>query len=121
MQRGRPPPGRHGGLCDPGCGRCGELRRAPYNKVAGLSFGGVPDSAALGEIEKALADRGSPCRSNSPRNVTIRRAPPITDRESEWPELRPGLNLHSCRSKASLRGRMKLGLLSVTGSPSVCV
>jgi GNAT superfamily N-acetyltransferase len=33
---------------------------SPYNKVAGLGFGGVPDPAALDEIEKALADRGSP-------------------------------------------------------------
>jgi ketosteroid isomerase-like protein/GNAT superfamily N-acetyltransferase len=33
---------------------------SPYNKVAGLGFGGVPDPAALDEIEKAFADRGSP-------------------------------------------------------------
>ena len=33
---------------------------SPYNKVAGLGFGGVPDSAALDEIEKAFADFGSP-------------------------------------------------------------
>jgi len=32
---------------------------SPYNKVAGLGFGGVPDSAALDEIEKAFAERGS--------------------------------------------------------------
>jgi hypothetical protein len=32
---------------------------SPYNKVAGLGFGGVPDPAALDEIEKAFADRGS--------------------------------------------------------------
>ena len=33
---------------------------SPYNKVAGLGFGGVPDSAALDEIEKAFADCGAP-------------------------------------------------------------
>jgi GNAT superfamily N-acetyltransferase len=33
---------------------------SPYSKVAGLGFGGVPDSAALDEIEKAFAARGSP-------------------------------------------------------------
>jgi ketosteroid isomerase-like protein len=33
---------------------------SPYNKVAGLGFGGLPDSAALDEIEKAFADCGSP-------------------------------------------------------------
>ena len=30
MQRGRPPPGRRGGLCDPDCGRRGELRRGGF-------------------------------------------------------------------------------------------
>ena len=33
---------------------------SPYNKVAGLGFRGVPDPAALDDIEKAFADRGSP-------------------------------------------------------------
>jgi GNAT superfamily N-acetyltransferase len=33
---------------------------SPYNKVAGLGFGGVPDWAALDEIEEAFADCGSP-------------------------------------------------------------
>jgi GNAT superfamily N-acetyltransferase len=33
---------------------------SPFNKVAGLGFGGVPDPAALDEIEKAFADCGSP-------------------------------------------------------------
>ena len=33
---------------------------SPYNKVAGLGFGGVPDAAALDEIEKAFAAWGSP-------------------------------------------------------------
>jgi ketosteroid isomerase-like protein len=33
---------------------------SPYNKVAGLGFGGMPDSAALDEIEKAFADCGAP-------------------------------------------------------------
>ena len=33
---------------------------SPYNKVAGLGFGGVPDPAVLDEIEKAFAAFGSP-------------------------------------------------------------
>ena len=33
---------------------------SPFNKVAGLGFGGVPASAALDEIEKAFAACGSP-------------------------------------------------------------
>jgi ribosomal protein S18 acetylase RimI-like enzyme len=33
---------------------------SPYNKVAGLGFVGVPDSAALDEIERAFAARGCP-------------------------------------------------------------
>jgi ketosteroid isomerase-like protein/GNAT superfamily N-acetyltransferase len=33
---------------------------SPYNKVAGLGFGGVPHPAALDEIEKAFAAFGSP-------------------------------------------------------------
>jgi len=35
---------------------------SPYNKVAGLGFGGVPDPAALGGIEEAFAGRGSPAQ-----------------------------------------------------------
>jgi hypothetical protein len=33
---------------------------SPFNKVAGLGFGGAPDSAALDEIEKAFAAFRSP-------------------------------------------------------------
>src|SRR5690242_17513324 len=33
---------------------------SPYNKVAGLGFGGVPDAAALGELERAFAAFGAP-------------------------------------------------------------
>ena len=33
---------------------------SPYNKVVGLGFGGVPDVAALDEIEQAFAGRGAP-------------------------------------------------------------
>ena len=33
---------------------------SPYNKVAGLGFGGVPDEAALDGIEQAFASYGSP-------------------------------------------------------------
>src|SRR5262245_59527096 len=30
---------------------------SPYNKIAGLGFGGLPNAAALDEIERAFADR----------------------------------------------------------------
>ncbi len=33
---------------------------SPFNKVAGLGFGSVPDAAALGEIERAFTARGAP-------------------------------------------------------------
>jgi hypothetical protein len=33
---------------------------SPYNKIAGLGFGGLPDPAALDEIEGAFTDRGAP-------------------------------------------------------------
>jgi GNAT superfamily N-acetyltransferase len=33
---------------------------SPFNKVAGLGFGGVPSAAALDEIERAFAARGAP-------------------------------------------------------------
>src|SRR5437764_13607855 len=33
---------------------------SPFNKVAGLGFGGVPDAAALDEIERAFAACGAP-------------------------------------------------------------
>src|SRR6266540_5961631 len=33
---------------------------SPFNKVAGLGFGGVPGAAALGEIERAFAACGAP-------------------------------------------------------------
>ena len=32
---------------------------SPYNKIAGLGFGGLPDAAALDEIEMAFAGRGA--------------------------------------------------------------
>jgi hypothetical protein len=33
---------------------------SPFNKVAGLGFGGVPSAAALSELERAFAARGAP-------------------------------------------------------------
>src|SRR5689334_15360656 len=33
---------------------------SPYNKVAGLGFGGVPDPGSLDEIERAFAAFGAP-------------------------------------------------------------
>src|SRR6184192_4161251 len=39
---------------------------SPFNKVAGLGFGGVPDPAALDEIEQAFAACGSPVQIELP-------------------------------------------------------
>ena len=36
---------------------------SPFNKVAGLGFGGVPSAAALEEIERAFAARGAPVQA----------------------------------------------------------
>jgi len=36
---------------------------SPYNKVAGLGFGGVPDPAELAEVERAFAARGTPVQA----------------------------------------------------------
>ena len=33
---------------------------SPFNKVAGLGFEGMPDAAAVGEVERAFAERGAP-------------------------------------------------------------
>src|SRR5262245_40044179 len=33
---------------------------SPFNKVAGLGFGGVPSAAELDELERAFAARGAP-------------------------------------------------------------
>src|SRR5262249_62251856 len=35
---------------------------SPFNKVAGLGFGGVPDAAALQQVEQAFAACGAPVR-----------------------------------------------------------
>jgi GNAT superfamily N-acetyltransferase len=39
---------------------------SPFNKVAGLGFGGVPDPAALDEVERAYAARGAPVQVELP-------------------------------------------------------
>ena len=39
---------------------------SPFNKVAGLGFGGVPDPADLDEIEQAFAARGAPVQVELP-------------------------------------------------------
>jgi GNAT superfamily N-acetyltransferase len=39
---------------------------SPFNKVAGLGFGGVPDAAALDEIERAYAACGAPVQVELP-------------------------------------------------------
>jgi len=36
---------------------------SPFNKVAGLGFGGVPDADALGEVERAFAACGAPVQA----------------------------------------------------------
>jgi len=36
---------------------------SPFNKVAGLGFGGVPGTAALDEVERAFAARGAPVQA----------------------------------------------------------
>ena len=47
---------------------------SPFNKVAGLGFGGVPERGRAGRVERAFADRGAPCRSSSPTSPTPRSA-----------------------------------------------
>lgn len=39
---------------------------SPFNKVAGLGFGGVPAESALDEIERAYGERGCPVRVELP-------------------------------------------------------
>jgi GNAT superfamily N-acetyltransferase len=36
---------------------------SPFNKIAGLGFDGVPDVAALDDVERAFADRGAPVQA----------------------------------------------------------
>ncbi|MDH6553910.1 GNAT superfamily N-acetyltransferase [Streptomyces sp. SAI-117] len=36
---------------------------SPFNKIAGLGFAGMPEAAALAEIERAFADRGAPVQA----------------------------------------------------------
>jgi GNAT superfamily N-acetyltransferase len=50
------------GFVKPIAGGLASLARpgSPFNKVAGLGFGGVPSAAALVEIEDAFAARGAP-------------------------------------------------------------
>ena len=36
---------------------------SPFNKIAGLGFGPVPDAAVLDDIERAFADRGAPVQA----------------------------------------------------------
>lgn len=51
---------------------------SPFNKVAGLGFGGMPSAAALEEIERAFAARGAAvprCRSSWPTSPIPASAP----------------------------------------------
>jgi len=36
---------------------------SPFNKIAGLGFGGVPDAAELDAVERAFAERGAPVQA----------------------------------------------------------
>jgi GNAT superfamily N-acetyltransferase len=51
-----------GGFAIPVAGGLATFAEAasPFNKVAGLGFGGAPGARALDEIERAFADRGAP-------------------------------------------------------------
>jgi len=48
---------------------------SPFNKVAGLGFGGVPTAAALDEIERAFAACGAPVQIELAHLPTPRSAP----------------------------------------------
>ena len=74
--RGRPPPDGHRRVRDPDRGGMASFAEegSPYNKVAGLGFGGVPDAAALDEIEQAFAGGVAPRRSSSPTSPIPRSA-----------------------------------------------
>lgn len=48
---------------------------SPFNKVAGLAFGGVPDTAALEEIERAFAACGTPVQVELTHLADPRSAP----------------------------------------------
>ncbi|MFE7169395.1 GNAT family N-acetyltransferase [Streptomyces sp. NPDC057616] len=36
---------------------------SPFNKIAGLGFGGVPDASLLDDVERAFSDRGAPVQA----------------------------------------------------------
>ena len=57
-----PPPLRAAGFVMPIAGGVASFAEpdSPFNKVAGLGFGGVPSAAALDEVEDAFAARGAP-------------------------------------------------------------
>ena len=48
---------------------------SPFNKVAGLGFGGVPTAAALDEIERAFAACGAPVQIELAHLAAPRSAP----------------------------------------------
>ena len=48
---------------------------SPFNKVAGLGFGGVPGAAVLARLSGPSPLAAPPCRSNSPTWPTQRSAP----------------------------------------------
>ena len=54
---------------------------SPFNKVAGLGFGGVPGPAALEEIERAFAACGAPVQVEL-RSISV------TDRAAAFPRRR---------------------------------
>ena len=55
-------------------------RDSPYNKVAGLGFGGIPDGHALDEIEQAFAAVGAPVQIELAHLADPGLAPVLNDR-----------------------------------------
>jgi GNAT superfamily N-acetyltransferase len=53
---------------------------SPFNKVAGIGFGGVPDPAALDEVERAFAACGAPVQVELPHLADPKIGALLTDR-----------------------------------------
>jgi hypothetical protein len=70
---------------------------SPFNKVAGLGFGGVPDASCLDEIERAFAACGAPVQVELADGVLPQERaqpmllPPFTLRI--WPVTKPASSL----------------------------
>src|SRR3954447_739374 len=53
---------------------------SPFNKIAGLGFGPVPEAAALARVERAFADRGAPVQAEVAHLADPAVAALLTDR-----------------------------------------